>query len=95
MPDIAVTREALTEIGKYIGGYLEPSIELTIGSSMEELEKGLEELKGFASIGRTTIPTNHISQSSHKLNHQPKLNIESLMAPATYVTEDSFVKHQW
>jgi hypothetical protein len=39
---------------------------------MEELEKGLKELKGFATIGRTTILTNQTPQSSQGLNHQTK-----------------------
>jgi hypothetical protein len=37
---------------------------------MEELEKGLKELKGFAKpIGGTTISTNQTPQSSQGLNH--------------------------
>jgi hypothetical protein len=36
---------------------------------MEELEKGLKELKGFAAIRRTAISTN---QSSKGLNPQPR-----------------------
>ena len=71
---------------------MEPTIELSIGSSMDELEKGLEELKGFATLGRKAIPTNQSSQSSHKLNQ--RLHFEGPMVPATYVTEDSFVRLQ-
>jgi hypothetical protein len=33
---------------KYRGGYSQPTIGLNTGSSMEELEKGPKELKGFA-----------------------------------------------
>jgi hypothetical protein len=47
-PDIAVPWEALPEPDKYRGEYLQPAIELSMGSPMEELEKGLKELKGFA-----------------------------------------------
>jgi hypothetical protein len=36
------------------------------------LEKGLKVLKGFATIGKTTISTNWIPQSSQGLNHQPR-----------------------
>ena len=40
---------------------------------MEELEKGLKQLKGFYNpIGRTTISTNQTPHSSQGLNHQPK-----------------------
>ena len=41
-------------------------------SPMEELEKGLKDLKGFATIGRTIILTNQTPQSSQGLNHQTK-----------------------
>jgi len=41
-------REALPEHGKYRGECLQPIIELRMGSPLEELEKGLKELKGFA-----------------------------------------------
>jgi hypothetical protein len=34
---------------------------------MEELEKGLKELKGFATIGRSTISINQTPQSSQGL----------------------------
>jgi hypothetical protein len=33
---------------KYRSGCVQPSIGLSTGSSMKELEKGLKELKGFA-----------------------------------------------
>jgi hypothetical protein len=46
-PDIAVTWEALPEPDKYRGGYTQPTFGLRMGSPMEELEKGLKDLKGF------------------------------------------------
>jgi hypothetical protein len=46
--DIAVFREALPELDKYRGRCSQPTIGLSMGSSMEELEKGLKKLKGFA-----------------------------------------------
>ena len=46
--DIAVTWEALLVYDKYRGGHSQPVIELNTESPMEELEKGLKELKGFA-----------------------------------------------
>jgi hypothetical protein len=38
----------MTEPEKYKGRCLQPTIGLSMGSSMKELEKGLKELKGFA-----------------------------------------------
>jgi hypothetical protein len=39
---------ALTEPYKYRGGFSLPTIRLSTGYLIEELEKGLKELKGFA-----------------------------------------------
>ena len=47
-PDIAASWEAVPEAEKYRGGYSEPTIGLIMGSPVEELEKGLKELKGVA-----------------------------------------------
>jgi hypothetical protein len=47
-PDIAVSWEALPEPDIYRGRCSQPTIELIMGFPMEELEKGLKELKGFA-----------------------------------------------
>jgi hypothetical protein len=47
-PDIAVSWEALPEPDKYRGGCSQPSIGLSSQYPMEELEKGLKELKGVA-----------------------------------------------
>jgi hypothetical protein len=46
-PDIAVSWEVLPEPDKYRGKCLQPTTGLSMGSPMEELEKGLKELKGF------------------------------------------------
>ena len=46
--NIAVSWGAFSEPGKYRGGCLQPTIGLIMGSPMEELDKGLKELKGFA-----------------------------------------------
>ena len=64
-------------------------------SLMEELEKGLKELRGFAVPWREqqcqlarTSPT----PSSHRLDHQPKcIHGERPMDPATYVAEDGLI----
>jgi hypothetical protein len=47
-PDIAVSWEALPVCDKYRSGGSQPSIGLSTGSPVEELEKGPKELKGFA-----------------------------------------------
>jgi hypothetical protein len=47
-PDMAVSWEALPEPYKYRGRCLQPTIGLSSGYPVEELEKGLKELKGFA-----------------------------------------------
>jgi hypothetical protein len=47
-PDIAVSWEALPVPDKYRSGCSQPSIGLSTGSPLKELEKGSKELKGFA-----------------------------------------------
>jgi hypothetical protein len=47
-PVKSVLWEALPEPDEYRGGYSEPMIVLRMGDPMEVLEKGLKELKGFA-----------------------------------------------
>jgi hypothetical protein len=48
LTDIDVSLEVLPEPDKYRGGCPLPTIGLCCRSPMEELEKGLKELKGFA-----------------------------------------------
>ena len=45
---MAVSLEALPEPDKYRGKCSQPTIGVSTGSPIEELEKGLKELKGFA-----------------------------------------------
>jgi hypothetical protein len=47
-PNIVVSGEVLPELYKYIGRGSQPTIALIMRSTMEELVKGLKELKGFA-----------------------------------------------
>jgi hypothetical protein len=47
-PDVAVSWEALPVPDKYKSGCSQPSIGLSIGPPMMDLEKGPKELKGFA-----------------------------------------------
>jgi hypothetical protein len=66
---------------------------------MEELEKELKELRGFASPWREqqcqqTRP-HPLPGSSWGLHHQPKNNTELPMALATYVAEGGLVGCQW
>jgi hypothetical protein len=49
---------------------LAANIELSRGSLMEELEKGLKELRGIATV--STGQTAPLPQSSRELDHQPK-----------------------
>jgi hypothetical protein len=72
-PDIAVSREALPESDKYRGGFSQPNFGLSTGSPMEELDKGLKELKGFAVPWeeKQYQPT-RTPKRSQGLNHQPR-----------------------
>ena len=47
---MAVSWEALPEPDEYRGRGLQPTVGLSNGSQMEELEKGLKEVKGFATL---------------------------------------------
>jgi hypothetical protein len=46
--DVAVSWEVLPELDMHRGRCLQPTIGLSMGSPMEELEKGVKELNGFA-----------------------------------------------
>ena len=49
-PDIAVSCEAMPVPGKYRSGCSQSSIRWNTGPPMEELERVLKELKGFAIV---------------------------------------------
>jgi hypothetical protein len=71
-PVIAVSGQAPPVPDKYKGGSSQPTIGLSTGSAMEEIEKRPKELKAVNStIGGTTIWTNQYSSSSQGLNCQP------------------------
>jgi hypothetical protein len=54
-------------------GCLQPTIRLSTGSTKEELEKGLKELKGFATPQEEQeYQPSRPPQRSQGLNHQPK-----------------------
>jgi hypothetical protein len=58
---------------------------------MEELEKGLKELKGFSNQGNN----NNINQPELPGIKPPsRVHMEGPMAPAVYVAENGLVGHQ-
>jgi hypothetical protein len=72
-PDMVVSWKALPEPDKYWDGWSQPTIALSAGSPMKELEKGLKEIKGIATPlkrGRTIVSTNKSSKSPQGLSHQ-------------------------
>ena len=83
----------MPEPDKYRGGCSQPTIGLSTGSTMEELEKLLKDLKGFATPQEEQqYQTIRLPQSSQQLNYQPKsIYMEGPMALATYVAEDGLI----
>jgi hypothetical protein len=75
---------------------MQPTIELSMRTPLEELGKGLKELKGVCNpIGRTTISTNQNPQSSQGLNYQPRSKHGGTHGSDTYVAEDGLICLQW
>ena len=66
---------------------MQTTIGLSTGSPMEELEKGLKELNGFAT------PWEEQQYESTKPPELPGTTMEGPMAPAIYVAEDGLVGH--
>jgi hypothetical protein len=63
---------------------------------MEELEKGLKELRGFAAPWKKQqcqLTRPHGAPRDWTTNQ--RVHMEGPMAPATYVAEDGLVGHQW
>ena len=81
---------------KYRSGCSQPSIGLSIGSSMKELEKGPKGLKHFPSLKEeqqyelTSIP-----RAPRDYTTNQRVQMEQPMAPAAYVAEEGLVGHQW
>jgi hypothetical protein len=72
-PNIAVFWKALPEPDKYRGRCSHPTIELSLGSLMEKLEKGLKELREFVAPWREQqCQLSRLSQSYQGLDQQPK-----------------------
>ena len=97
VPDIAVSLETLPEPDNYRGRCLQPTIGLRNEFPMEELEKGLKELKGFA----THRKNNNVGQPDHlprvprDYTTKQKVHMAGPMTLAIYVAENGFVDHQW
>jgi hypothetical protein len=71
--------------------FSQPTIGLSMGSWIEELVKGLKEVKGFCiPIERTRISTNQTPRAPRDQKNQG-VHMEGLMVLA----EDGFVKHPW
>jgi hypothetical protein len=64
---------------------------------MEEVEKGLKELWGFAAPWREQQcqQARHLPPELPETGPPTKEHMERPMALATYVAEDDFVGHQW
>jgi hypothetical protein len=75
---------------------LQPTIGLGSGSLMEELDKGLKELRAYAaSWGKKQCqPARTPGASGHWTTNQ-RVHMEGSMALAAYVAEDGLVGHQW
>jgi hypothetical protein len=61
---------------------------------MEALEKGLKELKGFATHRKNNNMNKPDSPKFKGLNHQTKNNMDISMAPDTYGAKDDLIWHQ-
>ena len=75
---------------------MQPTIGLNMGSQMEELQKGLQELRGFASFlggGNSVNQPDTLDPHGDWTTNQ-NVHMEGPMAPATYVAEASLVGHQ-
>ena len=64
---------------------------------MEELDKGLKELRGFAAPwwGSNSINQLDTLRAPGDWTTNQRVHIEGPMALATYVAEDGLVGHQW
>ena len=63
---------------------------------MEELEKGLKELKVFAALWvGATVSTGQTLGAPGDWTTNQRIHMEGPMVLATYVAEDGLVGHQW
>ena len=89
---MTVSQKARSEPYKYRGGCSQPIIGLSTRSPIEELKKGLKELKGFVT------PQEEQQYQPTRTPRTPRdqvINKGVHMAPAAYVADDGLVRHQW
>ena len=80
---------------KYRTECSQPSIGLSTGSLIKELEKGPKELKGFAAPWEEQqYEPNNIPRAPRDLTTNQRVHMEGLKAPAPYVAEDDHVGYQ-
>ena len=95
LADRSLIQLSLSEPDKYRGRCLQPTIGLSIGSPMEELEKGLEELKRFATPQEEQYQPIRPARIPRDKTTNQRVNMELPMASAAQVAEDVLVGHQW
>ena len=80
---------------KYRSECSQPSIGLSTGPLIKELEKGPKELKGFAAPWEEQQyePTN-IPRAPRDLTTNQRVHMEGLKAPTANVIEDVLVEHR-
>ena len=87
--------ESLLVPDKYRGGCSQSTIGLSIGSPMEELEKGSKEPKDVkARQNELYVPTRKLRAPKDKSTNQ-SVHMEGPMAPVVYVAGHGLVRHQW
>ena len=74
---------------------LAANIELRRRSLMEELEKGLKELRGFAAPWREQQCQLATPRAPRDWTTNQRIHMEGPMALAAYVAEDGLVGYQW
>ena len=62
---------------------------------MEELEKGLKELRWFAALWKEQVSTSQTLRALRDWTTNQRVHMEGPMAPAAYVAEDGLVGHHW
>ena len=88
--------ERLSEPDKYRGGCSQPTIGLSAGSRMEELEKGLKELRGFAAPwGEQQCQQARPPGVLRDRTTNQRVHMEGPMVLVAYVAEDGLIGHQW
>ena len=66
------------------------------GFSVEELEKGLKELRGFAALWREQqCQQTRPLRAARDWTTNQRIHVEGPMALAAYVAEDGLIGHLW